>query len=118
MRRTSTRSSAFFPHSFLSRLFCRHPHPATYIGHPLAGRLLPSMTKAEFFSQTTDPAGTSTSSVLPGSRKGEAARQLPWLDPGVRAFFTASMLECFVLGIVKPPARHFSKERAEARPSQ
>ena len=52
---------------------------ATYIGHPLAGLVRPSMSREEFFRKHGLAPGRPLISVLPGSRRGEAARHLPAL---------------------------------------
>ena len=52
---------------------------ATYIGHPLAGRVRPALSKDEFFRKHRLAPGRPLVAVLPGSRRGEAARHLPAL---------------------------------------
>jgi lipid-A-disaccharide synthase len=53
--------------------------PATYIGHPLAGLVRPTLTRDEFFRKHRLAANRPLVVVLPGSRRGEAARHLPAL---------------------------------------
>jgi lipid-A-disaccharide synthase len=62
---------------FEEEFFRGHGVPATYIGHPLAGRVKPSLSRTEFFRKHRLPLGRPLISVLPGSRRGEAARHLP-----------------------------------------
>lgn len=49
---------------------------ATYIGHPLARMVRPSMTRTEFREKHGIPAGNTLVAVLPGSRAGEIARHI------------------------------------------
>jgi lipid-A-disaccharide synthase len=48
-----------------------------YIGHPLVGRVRPQWDRQEFFAQQGLDAGRPLLALLPGSRRGEAARNLP-----------------------------------------
>jgi lipid-A-disaccharide synthase len=75
MRRTLRHVLCIFP--FEEEFFRRRGLPATYIGHPLAGIVKPSLPRAEFFRKHRLPPGRPLISVLPGSRRGEAARHLP-----------------------------------------
>jgi len=77
MRRTIRRLLCIFP--FEEEFFRAHGVPATYIGHPLAGLVAPSLTKDEFFRKHRLAAGRPLITILPGSRKGEALRHLPAL---------------------------------------
>ncbi len=77
MRRDLRRLLAIFP--FEEAYFERQGVPATYIGHPLAGLVKPSLTRDEFFRKHRLAAGRPLVSMLPGSRRGEAARHLPAL---------------------------------------
>jgi lipid-A-disaccharide synthase len=77
MRRTLRRLLCIFP--FEEEFFTREGVPATYIGHPLAGLVRPSLSREEFFRKHSLAAGRPLVSVLPGSRRGEAARHLPAL---------------------------------------
>jgi lipid-A-disaccharide synthase len=77
MRRTLRRLLCIFP--FEEEFFRREGVPATYIGHPLAGLVRPSLSREEFFRKHKLVAGRPLVSVLPGSRRGEAARHLPAL---------------------------------------
>ena len=77
MRRTLQHLLCIFP--FEEEFFRREGVPATYIGHPLAGLVRPALTRDEFFKKHRLPAGRRIVVVLPGSRRGEAARHLPAL---------------------------------------
>ena len=77
MRRTVDRLLCIFP--FEEEFFRREGLAATYIGHPLAGLVRPSQGREEFFKKHRLAAGRPLVTVLPGSRRGEAARHLPAL---------------------------------------
>src|SRR5947207_7257041 len=77
MRRDIGRLLCIFP--FEEEFFNREGVPTTYIGHPLAGLVRPALSRDEFFRKHRLPAGRPLISVLPGSRRGEAARHLPAL---------------------------------------
>ena len=78
----------------LARLLCIFPFEeeffqrgnvrATYIGHPLARLVKPTMPREAFFWKHQLTAGRPLISVLPGSRRGEAARHLPALLDAVQ----------------------------------
>ena len=77
MRRNLDQLLCIFP--FEEEFFLREGVKAAYIGHPLAGLARPSLTRAEFFRKHRLAAGRPLISMLPGSRRGEAARHLPAL---------------------------------------
>jgi len=77
MRRNLECVLCIFP--FEEEFFRREGVPATYIGHPLAGLVRPSMTRDEFFRKHGLAPDRPLIAVLPGSRRGEAARHLPAL---------------------------------------
>jgi lipid-A-disaccharide synthase len=85
MRRTLQRLLCIFP--FEEEFFTRHGVPATYIGHPLAGLVGPTLTRDEFFRKHRLAAERPLVTVLPGSRRGEAARHLPALVDAVRRIY-------------------------------
>jgi lipid-A-disaccharide synthase len=74
MRRVLTHLLCIFP--FEQKFFEDHGIPATYIGHPLVGRIAPSMTRSEFLESHQIPGDRPLIALLPGSRRGEAARHL------------------------------------------
>lgn len=82
MRRVITRLLCIFP--FEEPFFRRHGVAAAYIGHPLAGRVAPSLGRDEFFRKHRLAGERPLIAVLPGSRRGEAARHLPALLGAVR----------------------------------
>ena len=77
MRQTIRRLLCIFP--FEEDFFRAAGIETTFIGHPLAGLIRPSLTRTEFFlKHGLDPARPLIA-ALPGSRRGEAARHLPVL---------------------------------------
>ena len=77
MRRTLSHLLCIFP--FEEAFFRREGVPATYIGHPLAGLVGPTLTRSEFFRKHRLAGSRPLVVMLPGSRRGEAARHLPAL---------------------------------------
>ena len=82
MRRSIRHLLCIFP--FEEAFFRGEGVNATYIGHPLAGRVRPALTRDEFFRKHRLARERPLLSVLPGSRRGEAARHLPALQEAVR----------------------------------
>jgi lipid-A-disaccharide synthase len=77
MRRTIRRLLCIFP--FEEDFFRAAGIETTFIGHPLAGLIRPTLTREQFFvKHGLDPARPLIA-ALPGSRHGEAARHLPVL---------------------------------------
>jgi len=81
MRRTIRRLLCIFP--FEEEYFRREGVQATYIGHPLVNLVKPSLSREDFFRKHKLPADRPLIVVLPGSRRGEAARHLPALRNAV-----------------------------------
>ncbi len=81
MRETIRHLLCIFP--FEESFFRERGVTTTYIGHPLARMVRPSMTKAEFFQRHRIPSGRPLVAVLPGSRPGEIARHIPPLAEAV-----------------------------------
>ena len=77
MRRNVRHLLCIFP--FEEEYFRREGLAATYIGHPLAGRVVPALSREEFFRKHRLVPERPLIVVLPGSRRGEAARHLPAL---------------------------------------
>jgi len=77
IRRTVDRLLCIFP--FEEQFFTEQGVRAIYIGHPLAAMVRPALTRDEFFRKHRLAAGRPLVAVLPGSRRGEAARHLPAL---------------------------------------
>jgi lipid-A-disaccharide synthase len=82
MRRGFTHALCIFP--FEEAYFRERGVAATYIGHPLAGGIRPALSKREFFRKHRLAAERPLIAVLPGSRRGEAARHLPVLVEAAR----------------------------------
>jgi lipid-A-disaccharide synthase len=115
MRRTIDRLLCIFP--FEEEFFRRHGIAATYIGHPLAGRIRPSLTRVEFFRKHRIPLERQLVTVLPGSRKGESARHLPWLIPAVEGIYREQAAS-FVLAASETTGAEFFRERIGPAPIQ
>jgi lipid-A-disaccharide synthase len=64
---------------FEEAFFSEHKVNTTYIGHPLASRIRPALSREEFFRKHNLDPGRPLIAVLPGSRRGEALRHLPEL---------------------------------------
>jgi lipid-A-disaccharide synthase len=77
MRRTLTRLLCIFP--FEEQFFHEHGVPTTFIGHPLARIVKPSLTRAEFCAKYGLALDDRVVVLLPGSRHGEVARHMPYL---------------------------------------
>lgn len=77
MRRDLRRLLCIFP--FEKPFFEQRGVPTTFIGHPLARIVKPTMTRAEFCSITGIAESARIVVLLPGSRHGEVARHLPYL---------------------------------------
>ena len=75
MRRALRHLLCIFP--FEKEFFEREGVRATYIGHPLAALVKPTMGKEAFFRKHGLDLTRPLVAVLPGSRRGEAARHLP-----------------------------------------
>lgn len=77
MRRVIDQLLCIFP--FEEAFFRQHGVPVTYIGHPLATRVRPALSRVEFFRKHKLPDSRPLVAVLPGSRRSEALRHLPEL---------------------------------------
>jgi len=113
MRRLIDHLFCIFP--FEEAYFCRHGIPATYIGHPLASLVRPAASKAEFFRKHNLDASRPVIVLLPGSRKGEAARHLPALADAV-ARIRRSREAQFVLPASATTGAAFFQERIGSLP--
>ena len=82
MRRTLTRLLCIFP--FEEDFFRERGVPTTFIGHPLARIVKPSLTRAEFPEKYGLAADDRVVVLLPGSRHGEVARHMPYLLDAVK----------------------------------
>jgi lipid-A-disaccharide synthase len=115
MRRVIDRLLCIFP--FEEAFFRRHGVPATYIGHPLAGLVRPGMARAEFLKKHRLPPERPLISVLPGSRRGEAARHLPPLLDAVARLYREQAFT-FVLPASETTGAAFFRERIASAPIQ
>src|SRR5450755_528874 len=115
MRRDISRLLCIFP--FEEEFFTREGVNATYIGHPLAGLVRPSLSRDEFFRKHRLAAGRPLVSVLPGSRRGEAARHLPaLLDAAGRLY--REQAASFMLPASATTGVDFFQERIGGAPIQ
>jgi lipid-A-disaccharide synthase len=108
MRRVLTHLLCIFP--FEEAFFRGYGVPTTYIGHPLAGRVAPRLTREEFFRKHRLAADRPLIAVLPGSRRGEAERHLPALLEAVRQLSTWRAMN-FVLAASNTTGREFFQKR-------
>jgi lipid-A-disaccharide synthase len=106
MRRTLQRLLCIFP--FEEEFFNSHGVPTTYIGHPLAGLVRPALTRDEFFRKHRLAAERPLVTVLPGSRRGEAARHLPALVDAVRRIYRERAVNVLLPASVTTGAAFFS----------
>jgi lipid-A-disaccharide synthase len=74
LRETVRHLLCIFP--FEESFFREHGVPATYIGHPLARMVRPSMSKPEFLARHGIAGNRPIVALLPGSRLGEVRRHL------------------------------------------
>jgi lipid-A-disaccharide synthase len=77
MRERIDRLLCIFP--FEKDFFESRGVPTTYLGHPLARIVRPSMDRAAFFNQLGIPPDRRVVVLLPGSRHGEVERHMPAL---------------------------------------
>ncbi len=82
MRRTIDRLLCIFP--FERDFFEARGIQTTYIGHPLARIVKPSLTRGEFCAKFGIPIDARILAVLPGSRHGVVERHLPILLEAIR----------------------------------
>ncbi|MBZ5611147.1 MAG: lipid-A-disaccharide synthase [Acidobacteriia bacterium] len=88
MRRTIDRLLCIFP--FEPEFFAKHGMDAAYIGHPLTRLVRPSADRDELRRRFGVSGAAPVIALLPGSRKGEAARHLPILLETVQRIRQAS----------------------------
>jgi lipid-A-disaccharide synthase len=113
MRRNIKRLLCIFP--FEEEFFARKGMAASYIGHPLAGLVRPSLGRDEFFRKHKLAADRPLIAVLPGSRRGEAARHLPALVDAVGRLNREQALN-FVLPASANTGAAFFEERIGRSP--
>ncbi len=115
MRRTLRHVLSIFP--FEEEFFRTRGLPATYIGHPLAGLVKPTLSRPDFFRKHRLPPGRPLITVLPGSRRGEAARHLPPLLDAVGRLY-GRQAASFILPASATTGADFFRERIGAAPIQ
>ena len=108
MRAAIDRLLCIFP--FEEAFFCERGVPATYIGHPLASIVRPTMTRDQFCAKFNLRRDQRIVVLLPGSRHGEVERHMPVLMDAA-ALITARSEVTFVLAL--PPG--FGIEKAKFR---
>ena len=101
MRERINRLLCIFP--FELEFFESRGVPTTYLGHPLARIVRPSMTRAEFFHKLALPPDGRMVVLLPGSRHGEVERHMPALFDAARLIRNRQPVH-FVLAL--PPGFH------------
>ncbi len=82
LRNTVDRLLCIFP--FEEEFFNARGVRTSYVGHPLARIVRPSMSRAEFFDKIGLDEGRRLMVLLPGSRHGEVERHIPVLFEAVR----------------------------------
>ena len=112
MRRTLKHLLCIFP--FEEEFFRREGLPATYIGHPLSGLVAPSLTREEFFKKHRLAAGRPLVVLLPGSRRGEAARHLPALRDAADRLYRAHAVSLILPASVTTGAGFFRERLGES----
>jgi lipid-A-disaccharide synthase len=115
IRRVVDRLLCIFP--FEEAFFREHGIPASYIGHPLAGEVRPVTQKAEFFRKHRLDPSRQLVTVLPGSRKGEAARHLPALLDAVERIYRQQVTH-FLLPASETTGAAFFRDRVGGAPIQ
>jgi lipid-A-disaccharide synthase len=115
IRRTVDRLLCIFP--FEEAFFREQGIAAWYIGHPLAGSPGPAMGKAEFFRKHRLAPNRQLVTVLPGSRKGEAARHLPALVNAAERIYRQQATH-FLLPASETTGAAFFRERIGSAPIQ
>ena len=115
MRRNLRHLLCIFP--FEEAFFRREGVTATYIGHPLAGLVAPSLTRDEFFRKHRLAPSRPLIVMLPGSRRGEAARHLPALQDAAERLYREQAVNLILPASVTTGAGFF-RERLGDSPIQ
>jgi lipid-A-disaccharide synthase len=113
MRHTLRRLLCIFP--FEEEYFTREGLPAIYIGHPLTDLVKPTLARSEFFRKHRLAGDRPLIAVLPGSRRGEAARHLPALLDAVDRLYRDQAVN-FVLPASAVAGAAFFRERIGRSP--
>jgi lipid-A-disaccharide synthase len=112
MRRNLRQLLCIFP--FEEKFFRSHGVRATYIGHPLAGLVRPSLARDEFFKKHRLAAERPLITVLPGSRRGESARHLPALMDAVQRIYREQAVNFVLPASVTTGAAFFAERIGKA----
>ncbi len=115
IRRVVDRLLCIFP--FEEAFFRDQGISASYIGHPLAGEVRPRTQKSEFFRKHRLDLSRQLVTVLPGSRKGEAARHLPALLDAVQRIYGQQVTH-FLLPASETTGAAFFRDRIGGAPIQ
>jgi lipid-A-disaccharide synthase len=115
MRRVVDELLCIFP--FEEEFFRKKNIPVTYIGHPLSTLVKVSTSKAEFFKKHRLPLDRPLLVVLPGSRRGEAARHLGTLLDAVNRLYR-NQAASFLLPASATTGAEFFRERIGRAPIQ
>ncbi len=76
---------------FEEEFFIKHQVPATFVGHPLTDKLEQQVKRVDFFEQHGLDQSQPLVALLPGSRKGEAARHIPILQDAASRMVAANI---------------------------
>jgi len=115
MRKIIDHLLCIFP--FEEKFFRDNEIRATYIGHPLSVLTKVSTSRAEFFKKHRLPVDRPLLVVLPGSRRGEAARHLGPLLQAVDRLYQ-SQAASFLLPASATTGAAFFRERIGRAPIQ
>ncbi len=115
MRKVINHLLCIFP--FEERFFSDNNIPVTYIGHPLTTMVRTSMSRADFFRKHRLPPDRPLVVVLPGSRRGEAARHLETLLEAVDRLYQ-NQAASFLLPASVTTGAAFFRERIGRAPIQ
>jgi lipid-A-disaccharide synthase len=115
MRKVIDHLLCIFP--FEEKFFTDHNIPVTYIGHPLTAMVKTSVSRADFFKKHRLPADRPLFVVLPGSRRGEAARHLDTLLEAVDRLYQNQAAN-FLLPASVTTGAAFFRERIGRAPIQ
>ncbi len=115
LRKAVRKLLCIFP--FEEEFFRREGVNARYIGHPLASLVRPSLGKDEFFRKHRLAASRPLVTVLPGSRRGEAARHLPALLDAAARLYREQAVN-LVLPASVTTGVDFFRERLQGSPIQ
>jgi len=89
--------AVIFP--FETKIYEQHNIPVTYVGHPLADEVKPTLERQEIFDQLALNQDMKICSILPGSREGEIAKNLPVLLDAVEQLASSHDSIQFVLPV-------------------